>query len=258
MLAVISPAKTLDYQSPTPPHDTTDLLFPEAAAELVDTLRPYSPADLQGLMGISEKLATENADRFSQWQWPFPEGSARAALFAFKGDVYTGLEAYELNRDDIDYLREHLRILSGLYGVLRPTDAIMPYRLEMGKRVATRQAEDLYEFWGDRLAGHLREALANHDHPVLVNLASNEYFRSVAPHLDGIPVITPVFKDWKNDRYKIISFFAKKARGMMVRFMAANRVDHPDDLKKFDLDGYTYDPESSTEDQWVFLRRQET
>lgn len=257
MLAVISPAKTLDFKSPTPPHETTRLLFPEAAAELVDTMRHYTPADLQGLMGISEKLAAENAERFSQWQWPFPDGASRAALFAFKGDVYAGLDAYQLNRGDLDYLHAHLRILSGLYGILRPTDAIMPYRLEMGKKVATRHAGDLYEFWGERLADHVRSVLADRNHPVLINLASTEYFRSVEPYLKDVPVITPVFKDWKKDRYKIISFYAKKARGMMVRFMAQNRVEQPEDLKTFNLGGYTYDEDSSTEDQWVFLRRQE-
>lgn len=257
MLAVISPAKTLDFTTPTPSHATTDLLFPEPAAELVDAMRHYTPADLQGLMGISEKLAAENAERFSQWQWPFPQGAARAALFAFKGDVYAGLDAYNLDQGSIEYLQDHLRILSGLYGILRPTDGIMPYRLEMGKKVATRNAGDLYDFWGGRLADHVRSVLASDGSPVVINLASTEYFRSLEPHLRDVPVITPVFKDWKNDRYKIISFYAKKARGMMVRFMAENRVDHPDNLKKFDLGGYTYDEESSTEDQWVFLRRQE-
>ncbi|TGG95718.1 peroxide stress protein YaaA [Natronospirillum operosum] len=256
MLAVISPAKTLDYKTPTPPHEPTDPLFPQASAELVDVMRQYSPADLKSLMGISDKLAEQNAERFSAWQWPFPTGEARAAMFAFKGDVYAGLNAYELDQKAISYLQQHLRILSGLYGILRPQDQILPYRLEMGKKVPTEQGSDLYQFWGRRLAEHVRATLAEHKEPVLINLASNEYFRSIEPHLDGIQVITPVFKDWKNGKYKVISFYAKKARGLMVQYMARHRISDPEDLKNFNLEDYTYSPESSQEGgQWVFLRR---
>lgn len=257
MLAVISPAKTLDYKTPHPAVQPADPLFPESAAELVDTMRRYSPADLQALMGISEKLAVQNAERFSRWQWPFPEGEARPALFAFKGDVYAGLDAYNLDQDDIVYLEDHLRILSGLYGVLRPTDEMLPYRLEMGKKVATKRGDDLYQFWGDMLAEHVRQALAEHQDRTVINLASEEYFRSLKPHLEGVSVITPVFKDWKNGRYKIISFFAKKARGMMVNYMAQHKLESAENLKRFDLGGYTYDESSSTRDEWVFLRKQE-
>lgn len=257
MLAVISPAKTLDYETPTPASRVTPLLFPESAATLVDTMRHYSPADLQALMGISERLAQQNAERFSAWQWPFAEGTARAAAFAFKGDVYAGLDAYSMDTEQLQYIEKHLRILSGLYGLLRPTDGILPYRLEMGKKVATQSADDLYGFWGDQIARQVQNDLVASGEPTLINLASNEYFKSIAPHLKGTRVITPVFKDWKNGKYKIISFYAKKARGLMVRFMADNAISDPEQIKAFHKEGYGYDPGSSSNDVWVFLRRQD-
>lgn len=257
MFAVISPAKTLDYKTPTPVHETTSLLFPDAAAALVDVMRHYTPTDLQALMGISERLAQLNAQRFSEWQWPFKGDDARAAVYAFKGDVYAGLDAYSLAPPQLSYLNAHVRILSGLYGLLRPTDAIMPYRLEMGKKITTERGSDIYSYWGDRLAARIKADLAESGDGTLVNLASNEYFRSIAPYLGNTRVVTPVFKDWKNGQYKIISFYAKKARGLMVRFMAENAVIQPSELKAFNSDGYTYDAKSSTNDDWVFLRRQD-
>lgn len=257
MLAVISPAKTLDYQSQPPRHRATPLLFPDDAAALVDTMRQYSPNDLQALMGISERLAVQNAERFSRWQWPFPKAEARAAMFAFKGDVYAGLDAYHLGDKEQAYLQKHLRILSGLYGLLRPLDAIMPYRLEMGKKIATERGEDLYAFWSDRLAEQVRLDLAETGSDTLINLASNEYFQALKPHVTDLNVITPVFKDWKNGQYKIISFYAKKARGLMVRYMAENHSQSPEKLKDFNLSGYTYDKSSSDGDTWVFLRRED-
>lgn len=256
MLAVISPAKTLDYKSQPPRHRATPLLFPDDAATLVDTMRHYSPDDLQALMGISERLALQNAERFSHWQWPFPEAEARAAVFAFKGDVYTGLDAYHLGDEEQAYLQRHLRILSGLYGLLRPLDAIMPYRLEMGKKVETERGEDLYAFWADKLAKQVKQGLAESGGDTLINLASNEYFQVLKPHVKDLNVITPVFKDWKNGKYKIISFYAKKARGLMVRYMAENQCQSPEKLKNFNLSGYTYDEPSSTGDTWVFLRHE--
>ncbi len=257
MLAVISPAKTLDYQSERPSHTASSLMFPDQAAQLVDIMRHYSPDDLQALMGISERLAEENADRFSRWQWPFDKTQSRAAVFAFKGDVYTGLDAYHMDQTQLDYLQAHLRILSGLYGLLRPLDAIMPYRLEMGKKVRNPQGDDLYAFWADELAKTIKESLEGDGDNTVINLASNEYFKSLKPYIKDLNVITPVFKDWKNGQYKMISFYAKKARGLMVRYMAQHQLSSPEDLKAFDLDGYHYDDESSTLDQWVFLRRQD-
>ncbi len=257
MLAVVSPAKTLDYQTETPEHQPTEPLFPEAASKLADRMRMFSSVDLKGLMGISERLAELNAERFSHWQWPMPATESRAAVFAFKGDVYAGLNAYDLSGSELDYLQSHLRILSGLYGLLRPLDRMLPYRLEMGTRVDVGEAKDLYGFWGDKLAAALHEEPAMAD-GVLINLASNEYFRALAPHIDQDRVITPVFKDYKNGRYKVISFFAKKARGMMVRYMAEQGADHPEALKGFTGGGYQFDPASSSGREFVFLRREDS
>lgn len=254
MLAVVSPAKTLDYQTELPTDQSSDLLFPEQAAELVDVMRQYTPAELQGLMGISDKLAGLNVARFSQWQWPpAREQAARQALFAFRGDVYAGLQAYSLDSGQIRYLQGHLRILSGLYGLLRPLDRMLPYRLEMGTRVPVGKAANLYEFWSGKLAAALAAEPAGQDR-VLINLASQEYFRAVEPHLQDFRVITPVFRDLKNGRYKVISFYAKKARGMMVRYMAETGAQSPETLKEFRGGGYAYSPERSTDNEWVFLR----
>jgi cytoplasmic iron level regulating protein YaaA (DUF328/UPF0246 family) len=257
MLAVISPAKTLDFQTPVPTAEQTDLLFPEAAATLVDQLRTYSPEELQGLMALSPKLAQLNAERFSTWQLPFALEQSRAAIFAFKGDVYTGLDAYTLAPEQLAYLNQHLYILSGLYGLLRPTDGILPYRLEMGRKVSTKQGSTLYEYWGERLAQTVLASLHQSHHKVLINLASQEYFQSIAPHLEGVRVITPIFQDEKNGTYKVISFYAKKARGLMVRYMADHQLSDPDALKLFNEQGYRFNEELSTENEWVF-RRPET
>lgn len=254
MLAVISPAKTLDFKTPVPVAEQTSILFPEDSATLVDELRTYTPEALQGLMDLSPKLAQLNAERFSEWQLPFSDAQARAAIYAFKGDVYTGLDAYSLDAQGLSYLNDHLLILSGLYGLLRPTDAILPYRLEMGRKVPTVRGASLYEFWGSRLADQLRDSYPAGVEPVLINLASQEYFQSIAPYLSGIRVITPVFQDEKKGVYKIISFYAKKARGLMVRFMADRQLEEPEALKTFDVQGYRYSAEHSTSDEWVFRR----
>ncbi|WLD59585.1 peroxide stress protein YaaA [Salinispirillum sp. LH 10-3-1] len=256
MLAVISPAKTLDYKSSTPEHHVTDIRFPDEAATLVDRMRQFGVPDIQSLMGVSEKIAEENVERFSQWTWPYPSNAARAAIFAFKGDVYTGLDAYSLDQVELDYVNQHVRILSGLYGLLRPTDAILPYRLEMGKKVRTAASNDLYSFWGNKIAAQLGDDLAKVESNTLVNLASTEYFRSVAPYVKSLDVVTPVFKDWKNGQYKVISFFAKKARGSMVRYMAEHQLTKPEQLKAFDTDGYAFNAELSSNREWVFLRKQ--
>jgi cytoplasmic iron level regulating protein YaaA (DUF328/UPF0246 family) len=256
MFAVISPAKTLDFQTPVPVSQSTELLFPEASAALVDQLRTYSVEELQGLMDLSPKLAQLNAERFSEWQLPFAPEQSRAAIFAFKGDVYSGLDAYSLNADQFNYLRQHLAILSGLYGLLRPTDAILPYRLEMGRKIPTDQGQSLYEFWGARLAETLKALMHEQAQPVLINLASQEYFQSIAPHLDNIRVITPVFQDEKNGSYKIISFYAKKARGLMVRYMADHLLTDVEALKAFNYGGYRFTEALSEGDEWVFRRPQ--
>lgn len=256
MLAVISPAKTLDYETPVPVVERSDILFPEASATLVAQLQTYAPSELQDLMDLSPKLAQINAERFSQWQLPFTSDQSRAAIFAFKGDVYAGIDAYTLNSQQVAYLNQHLYILSGLYGLLRPTDSILPYRLEMGRKVPTGQGSTLYEFWGERLAKTLVEALKQSTSPILINLASQEYYQSIAPYLKGVRVVTPVFQDEKNGAYKIISFYAKKARGLMVRYMANNQIVDPQALKKFNLENYQFCAALSNEDEWVFRRSQ--
>lgn len=259
MLLVVSPAKSLDYETPLPAVETTrpDRLLLEQAEKLVAILKTFNPADIAHLMSISDSLAALNFARFQEWQCPFPKARARAAVFAFAGDVYAGLDAHSLDAVSLEYLQQHLRILSGLYGVLRPFDEILPYRLEMGTRLPNSEGKDLYAFWGDRLAQHLQqdlERLTAKESPPLVNLASDEYFKAIRPKALAARVITPVFLDRKGASYKIISFYAKRARGLMVRFAALNAIEKPEDLKHFDLDGYAFAaPESST-DRWVFKR----
>ena len=254
MLAVISPAKTLDFESACPAHTPSQPDFLDEAETLVGVLRKKSRPQLRELMSLSDKLADLNFQRYRSWSRPFSEDNARAALLAFKGDVYTGFELETYGRRDFDFAQKHLRILSGLYGLLRPLDLIQPYRLEMGTRLGNPRGKDLYDFWGDTITGAVNRAVAESGSKVLVNLASNEYFKSVHQEEIEARVITPVFKDLKNDSYKIISFYAKKARGMMCDYLIQNRVKKPDDLKNFDTAGYGYNEELSKEDSWVFTR----
>lgn len=255
MLLVISPAKTLDFETPAPAVEATQPELLDQAAALIEELRQLSPADVSGLMGISDKLGLLNFDRFQAWRRPFTVDNAKPAVLAFKGDVYTGLEAETFNRRDLAFAQKHLRILSGLYGLLRPLDLIQPYRLEMGTRFANRGGANLYAFWGDRIARALDEQLPRRGERVLVNLASNEYFRAVQLEALDAQVITPVFKDWKNGQYKVISFYAKKARGMMSAYVIKNRLKRVEDIKGFDGGGYRYQPEQSNATEWVFTRR---
>lgn len=254
MLAVLSPAKTLDFDSPP----TTDLAtqpdFLDQSRQLIGVARDLAPHHLSSLMGISDKLGQLNFDRFAQWHTPFDLSNAKQALLAFKGDVYTGLEAERLTQEDLRFAQGHLRILSGLYGLLRPMDLIQAYRLEMGTRLVNPRGKDLYQFWGERLTRALNAQLADMAQPVLVNLASNEYYKAVRPELLEAPVVTPIFKDRKNGQYKVISFYAKKARGMMAAYMVRNRLSRADGLKDFQGGGYAYREDLSTESQWVFTR----
>jgi cytoplasmic iron level regulating protein YaaA (DUF328/UPF0246 family) len=206
-------------------------------------------------MSISDQLAVLNVTRYAGWHPDHAE--ARQAVMSFDGDVYTGLDARSLDARGLAYVQRHLRILSGLYGVLRPLDQMHPYRLEMGTRLQNRHGKDLYAFWGDTVTAALNEALAANGASAVVNLASEEYFRSVKPKQLDVPVITPVFEDWKNGKYKIISFFAKRARGMMARYAAQRGVTDPALLKEFDVDGYAFDAAASKERTWVFRRRVE-
>ena len=254
MLSVISPAKTLDFESPCPPHRASGADYLESSGELIAILRKKTRGQLQELMGISAQLAEVNFQRFKEWTVPFTEDIARAALFAFKGDVYTGFTLDSYSKSDLQFAQSHLRILSGLYGLLRPLDLILPYRLEMGTSLKTPKGKNLYEFWGGLLTEGLNMALSKSGSDVLVNLASLEYFGAISPSGIRGRIVTPQFKDLKNGNYKIISFFAKKARGMMCDFMIKNRIDEPEALKSFDTGGYQFNPALSGSDTWVFTR----
>ncbi len=260
MLIVISPAKTLDYESPLPSRKFTQPAFLDDAQEVVTALRKLNPEHISALMNVSSRIAELNFSRYLDWEPPFSLKTARQAVFAFKGDVYTGLAAENFDKDDLEFAQQHLRILSGLYGVLRPLDLMQPYRLEMGTRLAfdssRGKAENLYDFWGERPTQALNKALRAQQDKVLINLASNEYFKVIDRKLLDAEIITPVFRDYKNGSYKVISFFAKKARGQMAAWIIRKRVQKPADLKKFREDGYQYDAALSRGSELVFLRRQ--
>jgi len=250
----LSPAKTLDMQTPSRVADYTLPEFMDESEKLVKTLRRYPKRKLGDLMNISESLAELNAQRFDQWQPDVDPQKARPAIQAFRGDVYVGLDVDSLGKRDLNYAQKHLRILSGLYGVLKPLDLMQAYRLEMGTSLKTRRGKSLYEFWGDRITQHLNEELASHKQPLVVNLASNEYFKSVnKTKLDGT-LMSPVFKDEKKGQYKVISFFAKKARGAMARYLIQERVSTENMVFDFDALGYRYDETQSSEGCPVFLR----
>jgi cytoplasmic iron level regulating protein YaaA (DUF328/UPF0246 family) len=255
MLIVLSPAKTLDYETPptTAAHTVPD--FIPHSAQLVDILKRHSPAQIGELMSISDALATLNANRFAEWSTSFSFDNAKQAILAFNGDVYEGLDAPTLKPKQLDYAQAHIRILSGLYGVLRPLDLMQPYRLEMGTRLANPRGKDLYAFWGTIVTEALNHAIEGQRAGALVNLASDEYFRSVKPKQLKVPVITPVFEDWKGGKYKVISFFAKRARGLMARFAAVNGIRQPEKLKAFDSEGYAFDAAQSSDTTWVFRRK---
>lgn len=258
MLYVISPAKSLDYDTPTPealaalagrPH------FAPQAAELIGVLKTKTAADIGGLMDISEALATLNVARYHAWSTRFTDRNSKPAVLAFNGDVYDGLQAATLSVDDLQWAQRHLAILSGLYGVLRPLDRLQPYRLEMGTALKNERGGNLYAFWGDTIAEHLNAQCAQLSAPVIVNLASQEYFKAAARKVLKPRVIECQFEDWKGGRYKIISFFAKRARGLMARYAIQHRIGTPAGLQDFAVDGYAYAPEASEPDRLVFRRR---
>ena len=256
MLVVISPAKTLDFDTPVKSSLATQPAFLDDAEHLVTALRELEPAAISGLMNISAKLGDLNHARYMNWQRPFTAANSKQALLAFKGDVYTGLQAETLSAADLKFAQQHLRILSGLYGLLRPMDLIQPYRLEMATRFANDRGANLYDYWGDQLTAALNQQLGALKSDLLVNLASNEYFKAIRPGLLDAQVITPVFKDAKNGKYKIISFYAKKARGMMTAYIIRNRISAAEQLQGFNEQGYLFSPEQSTATEWVFLREQ--
>ncbi|HCL3571290.1 TPA: peroxide stress protein YaaA [Pseudomonas aeruginosa] len=254
MLMVISPAKTLDYETPPVTQRFTQPQYLDHAQELIQQLRQLTPLQISELMKLSDKLAGLNAARYASWHPEFTPENAKQALLAFKGDVYTGLNAEDFGEDDFAFAQDHLRMLSGLYGVLRPLDLMQPYRLEMGTRLANARGKDLYAFWGGRISQWLNEALVAQGDDVLLNLASNEYFGAVKRKALQARVIDTEFKDLKNGQYKIISFYAKKARGMMARYVIRERLRDPAGLKDFNAHGYYFSAEQSGPDQLVFLR----
>lgn len=253
MLIVLSPAKSLDLETPptTSLHSTPDFL--DHSAQLIERMRQFSPAEVGSLMGISDALSALNVARYASWTPKLDD--ARQAIMAFNGDVYAGFEARSLQPAQLAYAQSQVRILSGLYGLLRPLDLIHPHRLEMGTRLSTPRGKDLYAFWGDTITNGLNRTAKEQGAKVLVNLASEEYFKSVKPRQLDVPVIAPVFEDWKNGKYKIISFYAKRARGMLARYAAVNAIRDPQQLKQFDVDGYAYVPEASNDTSWVFRRK---
>ncbi|MFU8783975.1 peroxide stress protein YaaA [Aliidiomarina sp.] len=254
MLFVVSPAKNLDYDSAAPVDDYTQPELLDEAAALVKVCRQFSPHELSELMGISDKLAGLNAARFSEWRTPFSTSKAKQAVFAFNGDVYTGLDAASLSEEDWQYGQKHMRILSGLYGVLKPLDLMLPYRLEMGTKLKTSRGKDLYSFWGDTITQKLNQTLDHLHTDTLINLASNEYFKAVKTDSLQAKVVTPVFKDTKNDKLKVISFYAKKARGLMARYIIEKKPNSVADLQSFDEAGYSFNAELSNDKELVFCR----
>lgn len=258
MLFLLSPAKSLDYDTPTPPELAPALTRPQFlgdTAALIDVLRTKTVSDVQSLMDLSEPLAQLNVDRYQAWRPRFTDHNSKPAVLAFNGDVYDGLDARSLSADDLAWAQAHVRMLSGLYGILRPLDRMQPYRLEMGTRLTTEAGANLYDYWGDRLALHLNKLARAEKVPVIVNLASQEYFRAADRRVLKPRVIDCQFEDWKNGEYKIISFFAKRARGLMARYAIQHRLETPEGLQAFDADGYRLAHEVSTADRLVFRRK---
>jgi cytoplasmic iron level regulating protein YaaA (DUF328/UPF0246 family) len=255
MLFILSPAKSLDYETPLPEVPHTLPAFPDDFARLIEVLRRKSPQQLATLMDISDPLAALNVARYQAWSAKFTARNSRQAVLAFDGDVYDGLQARELAPGDLDWAQQHLRILSGLYGVLRPLDRMQPYRLEMGTALKVGAAANLYQYWGSRIAEFLNAELAADKTPVVINLASQEYFRSVDRKALKARVIECVFEEWKPGGWKVISFPAKKARGLMARYAIMHRVETPRRLENFNLGGYAFDPAASQPERLVFRRR---
>jgi cytoplasmic iron level regulating protein YaaA (DUF328/UPF0246 family) len=259
MLSILGPAKTIDM-SPhgvTPRHSSPEYL--DQAQVLVDLLRQYSTTQLKALMKVSDKLATLTFERYAQWRRSYPAEQGQQAILAFSGEVFNGLQARSLSEEDLLFAQDHIRILSGLYGVLKPLDSILPYRLEMGTKMQAGKSRNLYEFWNETIAERIardtgRQGKGNQDGPVLINLASNEYFKSIEPRSFPHHIITPVFKESDGSGFRNVTIYAKKARGMMLRFIIRNRITDPDYLKAFDDEGYYFNNDLSTEKEWVFCR----
>lgn len=255
MLFLISPAKTLDFESSSFTDEFTQPLFKDESSQLIDIMREYSSEDLSKMMKVSEKIADLNVDRYKDWNLPFDLQNSKQAIFAFKGDVYTGLAVETMDAISLSYLQSNLRILSGLYGILKPLDLMQAYRLEMGTKLSHPKCADLYQFWGNKITDHVNKELVEHE--CVINLASNEYFKVIKEKQLTKKLITPVFKDEKNGKYKIISFYAKKARGLMMHFAADKKIRHAQDLKQFNYNGYYFDESESSEFTWIFKRKEQ-
>ncbi len=255
MLTVISPAKTLDFETPPVTSEFSQTDYLDQSALLIEQLSQYSVNEITSLMKLSDKLAKLNLARYQAWQTPFTPANAKQSILAFKGDVYTGLDADSLDNQGLEFAQQHLRILSGLYGLLRPLDLIQPYRLEMGTKIKNIRGKDLYQFWGSQIREAIEAETAFAD-GTLINLASNEYFKVLESKKLKARIITPIFKDWKNDQYKMISFYAKKARGLMSRYIIEHSINNPEQIKSFDSAGYHYYADMSEGNNWVFIREQ--
>ncbi len=256
MLTVISPAKTLDFETKQKSSINTTPDFLDDSQELINQLKKFKSQDVIDLMGVSQKIADLNVERFQSWEIPFNTNNSKQAVLAFKGDVYTGLDAETMRANDFKFAQKHLRILSGLYGLLRPMDLMQPYRLEMGKKLVTKRGSNLYQFWGEQITDALNEQLKSIKSELLINLASNEYFKSVKPKALNATVITPAFKEYKNGDYKMVSFYAKKARGLLSRYIIDNRITSHEDIKSFDVEGYKFSKKLSEGNTWTFTRKQ--
>ena len=254
MLTIISPAKKLDYSQPVEAQACTQPQLLKHSEQLLEELRQLSPKDICSLMGLSDKLGALNYERFQSWQTPFSNENAKQAILAFKGDVYQGLDADNMSAEELGWAQDNLRILSGLYGLLRPLDLMQPYRLEMGTKFANQRGANLYQFWGEIITDQLNKLFPSAAKSVLVNLASNEYFKAVQSNNINAEIITPIFMDQKGDKYKIISFFAKRARGLMSAFIIKNKITDAEQLKTFDINGYSFNPAMSEGNKWVFCR----
>ena len=256
MIIVLSPAKTLDYEFETDGNHSVPS-FLSQSSKLIGQLKKKEPKDIASLMGLSDKLATLNYDRYQSWTASKKASNdSKPSLLVFKGDVYQGLQAEDLTKKEMNFAQKHVRILSGLYGILRPLDLMKPYRLEMGTKLETSQGKNLYEFWGDKIQKNVLDELKNQKSDLLINLASKEYFTVLGKVPEDVNVISPAFKDYKNGKYKIISFYAKKARGLMARWIIQNKVTDFENLKDFDVEGYKYSKSESTSTTPVFLRKQ--
>ncbi len=255
MLIILSPAKKLDYKTEVPVSVYTKPQFTEQSVQLIESLQNLSQKEVGNLMNLSDNLARLNKERFMEWDIPQkPDKNTRQAVFAFKGDVYQGWNPVERSEDSLQFAQGHVRILSGLYGVLRPLDLMKPYRLEMGTRFGVNGAKNLYEFWSDIITENLNKQLKEIGSGVLLNLASGEYAKAVNPDKLNADIISPEFKDYKNGKYKIVSFYAKKARGLMTQFITDNQITDPEQIKLFDKEGYYYNDELSEPGKPVFTR----